>query len=129
MTTTIESYMTPSPHTIGRDQTLKHAHEIMREHKIRHLPVLHGGKLLGIVSSRDLYFIESEPDVNPTSETVEEAMTPDPYVVLKSASLTSVASHMAEHHLGCALVTDDHGKMLGIFTTVDALRALAHFAK
>ena len=36
----ISVYMTTEPHTIGADQTMAHAHAVMREHRIRHLPVL-----------------------------------------------------------------------------------------
>jgi acetoin utilization protein AcuB len=43
----VQKYMTTSPHTVGADQTLAHAHSVLREHRIRHLPVLRGGQLVG----------------------------------------------------------------------------------
>ena len=46
---TIQRYMTTSPQTIGAEQSLKKAHEIMREHGIRHLPVMHGNRLVGVI--------------------------------------------------------------------------------
>ena len=55
----IRDYMTESPHSIGANQTLATAHEMMRAHQIRHLPVLRAGKLVGIVSQRDLYLVET----------------------------------------------------------------------
>ena len=45
---TISDRMTPTPHLIGAEQSLKAAHALMRSHDIRHLPVLHGGKLIGV---------------------------------------------------------------------------------
>src|SRR5690606_1318822 len=81
MTIRIERYMTQSPHTIGRDQTLAAAHRVMREHGIRHLPVLEGGKLVGIVSQRDLHLLETLDDVDPEQVEVSEAMTQDVYAV------------------------------------------------
>jgi acetoin utilization protein AcuB len=51
----VERYMTTSPHTVGQDQKLSQAHKIMRAHEIRHLPVLQGGKLVGVLSDRDLH--------------------------------------------------------------------------
>jgi acetoin utilization protein AcuB len=96
----------------------------MRAHGVRHLPVLEGGKLVGIVSSRDLYFLETLRDVDPAEVTVEEAMTQTPYVVSAETPLAEVAAAMAEHHYGSAVVTDAHG-VAGIFTTVDGMRALA----
>jgi acetoin utilization protein AcuB len=44
----VQKYMTTSPHTIGDDQPMALAHQIMREHHIRHLPVLHGSKIVGL---------------------------------------------------------------------------------
>ena len=56
--------MTTTPHSIGGEQTLETASRMMREHHIRHLPVLHGGKLLGVLTDRDLKFIEAFRDVD-----------------------------------------------------------------
>jgi acetoin utilization protein AcuB len=120
----IRDFMSKSPHTIGSEQSLSRAHEIMREHKVRHLPVLHGGKLAGMVTVRDLHLVETLKDVDPDSVKVEEAMTPDPYVVSPAASLKQVAEEMATRKLGSAIVVDA-GNVVGVFTTVDALRALA----
>jgi len=55
MKTTIQKYMTRALHTIGQEQTLDVAHTVMRQHGIRHLPVLEGGKLVGLLSQRDLH--------------------------------------------------------------------------
>lgn len=122
--TSIRAHMTPTPHTIGRDQTLAFAHALMRTHQIRHLPVLTGGKLVGIVSDRDLRFIESLKDVDPQRVLVEEAMTQEPYTVASTAPLGEVVRTMAENRYGAALVVDE-GHVIGIFTAVDALRVLA----
>lgn len=116
-------YMTGCPHSIGADQPLAEAHEMMRSLKVRHLPVLSGGKLLGILSDRDLAFVESMKDVDPKRITVEEAMTPEPYVCEGGTSLATVAREMQQHRYGAALVTEG-GKLIGVFTTTDALRAL-----
>lgn len=121
---TIADYMTPSPHSIGVDQPLVHAHHLMRDHHIRHLPVLNAGHLVGILSDRDLAFVENLRDVDAAKVRVDEAMTPTPYAVKKTASLGQVAREMAQHRYGSAVVMEnDH--VVGVFTTVDALRALA----
>jgi acetoin utilization protein AcuB len=116
--------MTPSPHSIGREQTLAEAHRAMRTHLVRHLPVLSGGKLVGILSERDLHLVETLRDVNPAQVPVEEAMTADVFTVEPTASLEGIAREMAEHKYGSAVVME-RGKVIGLFTTVDALRALA----
>ncbi len=120
----IDRYMTPSPHSIGQEQLLTQAHQLMRAHQIRHLPVLHGGKLVGVVSDRDLHLIETLRDVDPSKVTVQEAMSPIVYTVAPKASLEEVVREMAHHKYGCAVV-EDNGKVVGVFTTVDALRAFA----
>jgi acetoin utilization protein AcuB len=123
MKPTIRRYMTLSPHTIGQEQTLERAHEIMRAQKIRHLPVLQAGKLVGLLSQRDLHLIETLRDVDPKITTVAEAMTQDVYCVSPSASLLEVAGEMAEHKYGSAVIVDGP-RVVGVFTTTDALRAL-----
>ena len=121
---TVSDYMTQSPHSIGFDQTLVQAHKLMREHDIRHLPVLRGGKLVGMLSERDLAFVEALRDVNSAKLRVEEAMTPLPFTAPPDAALAGVAREMAEHRYGSAVVMRD-GHVIGVFTTTDALRALA----
>jgi acetoin utilization protein AcuB len=120
----IKAYMTTTPHTIGADQTMARAHDVMREHRLRHLPVLAGGRLVGVLSDRDLNMVETLRDVDPQTVRVEEAMTPDVYVVTPEAPLDEVVRDMADHKYGSAVVVD-HARVVGIFTTVDACRAFA----
>lgn len=124
----IRNFMTPAPHSIGRDQPLSMAHERMRGWGVRHLPVLDGGKLVGILSQRDALLIETLRDVNPAEVPVEDAMTSDVYIVSPDAPIGEVASAMAEHKYGCAVVMNGT-HLAGIFTTTDALRALITLAQ
>ena len=119
----LRDFMTPSPHTIGDEQTLATAHALMRTHRIRHLPVLRHGKLVGIVSERDLLFIEGLKGVDPKRVLVEEAMTDNPVALAPATSLEWVATEMAEHKLGSVVVVEDD-EVVGVFTCVDGLRAL-----
>jgi acetoin utilization protein AcuB len=119
----IERYMTPSPHTIGRDQPLLVAHRMMEQHSIRHLPVLEAGHLLGVLSERDLRLIESLPGVDPATFKVEDAMSQTPFHVTPDVPLATVVSEMAAHKYGCAVVVR-YGRVVGIFTTTDALEVL-----
>jgi acetoin utilization protein AcuB len=120
----IRKYMTTTPHSIGGEQTLETASRMMREHHIRHLPVLHGGKLLGVLTDRDLKFIEAFRDVDVRKVLVEEAMSGEPYTVSPDTPLDQVVSTMAAEKYGSAIVMDNQ-HVVGIFTTVDACRALA----
>jgi acetoin utilization protein AcuB len=121
---TIADRMTKMPHSIGTEQSLSTAHDVMRSHDIRHLPVLHGGKLIGILSQRDLHLVETFRDVDARQVRVEEAMTQDVYAVPPKTPLKEVAFEMAARKLGSAVVVDGI-KVVGVFTTVDALEALA----
>ncbi len=122
-TPTIDNYMTASPHSIGADQTLATARMLMRKHKIRHLPVMRAGTLIGLVSARDLDFVEALAGVDPEKVSVEDAMSQEPYTVSPEAPLDEVALEMSRRRYGCAIVTKNN-KVVGVFTTVDALRAL-----
>ena len=119
----VERFMTRSPHTIGHDQSLDRAHALMREHDVRHLPVLEGGRLVGVVSQRDLYMIEALPDVDPKQVSVSEAMSTDLFVVGPRTSVRKVAGEMAAHKYGSAIVLDGEA-VVGVFTTTDAVAVL-----
>jgi acetoin utilization protein AcuB len=116
--------MTKQPWTIRKDATLAQAHTIMRAHAIRHLPVLDGRSLVGIVSERDLHLAETLLGGDPMLTRVEDAMVPDVYTVEVDKSIDDVVEHMAELKHGSAVVVDRHGTVLGIFTTIDALQVL-----
>jgi len=141
----IEKFMTRSPHAIGHDQSLKLAQERLHHFGIRHLPVLDGGVLVGVLSERDIALIGAISPQQVEATTVEEAMSTEPYAVEPKTDAEVVTAHMAEHKHGCAVVMDGH-KVVGVFTTVDALslltvllreskadtaaqRALTHYAK
>lgn len=121
---TIQRYMTTSPQTIGSEQSLSRAHILMREHGIRHLPVMHGNRLVGVISDRDVAIITSLEDVDPERVTVEDAMTSDVLTVAAEAPLDEVATLMAECKAGSVVVMQNQ-KVVGIFTTVDGMTALA----
>ena len=119
----IAAYMTPLPHTVGSEQTITFALAMMQKYGVRHLPVLHGGELYGIVSERDLGVIAGLNEVNPDETTVEEAMTQEAYTISKETTLFEVLQQMLEHKYGSAIVIEGT-KVVGIFTTHDAVRLL-----
>lgn len=121
---TIRDVMTRSPHTIGHEQTLKAAHRMMQEHDIRHLPVLDGGRLVGVLSQRDLYLIESIAGVDPDEVSVNEAMSSEVFTVRPRTSLDRTVTEMATRKLGSAVVID-RNTVVGVFTVTDALGVLA----
>lgn len=120
----IQKYMTVAPQTIGDDQTLASAQRIMKELEVRHLPVLHGGELVGIVTDRDLAVASALVGASPKEMKLSDIAGGEVYTVSPDAPLDEVASTMARNKYGSAVIVHN-GKPVGIFTTVDACRALA----
>jgi acetoin utilization protein AcuB len=118
----IQKFMTPMPYTIGKDQPIQTALSMMREHRIRHLPVQDGGKLVGMITDRDVKLASAF--AGSSELRVEEVMSTDPYAVSPETSVDQVVLQMAEHKYGSVVVQQDNGKVVGIFTAVDALRVL-----
>jgi acetoin utilization protein AcuB len=116
--------MTAQPYTVPRMTTLAEAHRLMREHSIRHLPVLDNETLVGIVTERDLHLFETLPDLDFDQTFVDEAMTEFPFVVVPDTPLDEVVAIMSEKKYGSAIVMGRKG-VEGIFTSVDACRVLA----
>jgi acetoin utilization protein AcuB len=117
--------MTPGPHVVGPDDTLRRAEELMLENGIRHLPVVTvAGEVVGILSDRDVARALALTHKSLDAILVEDAMTPDPYCVGPNALLNAVARTMAERKVGSAIVWDRRA-VVGVFTTTDALHALA----
>lgn len=128
--TPVGDFMTHGAHSIGQEQSMAEAHELMRQFRIRHLPVLHGGKLVGMVSERDLHLIETLRGVNPAEVTVEEAMSQDVYTVTPEVPLREVAQTLYHKRYGSAVVLDGKkSHVVGVFTTTDALAALAQLLR
>jgi acetoin utilization protein AcuB len=126
---TIRHFMTAAPETIGADLDLAQARDRMFQLNARHLPVLEGGELVGILSDRDIALVDAVfGDLSKLQ--VRQAMTAQPFTCGPEAHLHAVAAEMASHKYGTAIVVDrDHpGHVLGLFTTTDALRALAEIA-
>jgi len=124
--TSVAKYMTAGPHTIGREQSLVAAKQLMHTTHVRHLPVLHGGQLVGVVSERDLDVVGALPGSRQLS--VEDAMVPDVYTISEDAPLASVAADMARLKVGSAVVLKGND-VVGVFTAVDGLRALAELLR
>jgi acetoin utilization protein AcuB len=119
----VRQFMTPAPHTIGPTRSLAAARQTMLKHHVRHLPVLDGGRIVGLVSERDLLLVESLPGVNPTDVHVDEAMVENVHTVHPDTPIGEVVETMIDTKAGSAVVCEGD-RVLGIFTTIDALQAL-----
>ena len=122
--------MTPFPYSIDIDAPINEARAFMHKQNIRHLPVIAGGKLAGVISDRDIKLYLG-PDLDyPEADTtlVRDVYLANPYVVDLNESLDNVLNAMAEKHIGSVLVTRD-GKLAGLFTATDACRTFAEYLR
>lgn len=119
----MKDVMTAQPVTIGRGQPLSVAHALMREHRCRHLPVLEHGDLVGVLSQRDLYLLETLAGADLAADRVDEAMSTEAFAVDPDASVVDVAREMTREKYGCAVVVE-RDRVVGIFTATDALALL-----
>jgi CBS domain-containing protein len=122
----LKTVMTPFPWWVGIDEPLLKAREMMRQHKVRHLPVKADGRLVSVVTDRDLKFA-LDPDLGlPPRESmrVRDVCVFTAYIVDIETRLEAVLETMAERRIGSAIVTKDD-KLVGIVTSPDICRALA----
>jgi CBS domain-containing protein len=127
---TIKTVMTPFPYSIEPKASAQEAQELMAEHGIHHLPVTEDGALVGMISRDDINLLLGKEPTKGKGKglKVREAMIEDTYTVDLSERLDSVLHRMAEHHLRSVVVTRK-GKLVGIFTQIDACAAFAEFLR
>lgn len=133
----VQDRMTRNPVTVGCEVKVGAAAELMRVHKIRHLPVVDaGGKLVGIVTDRDVRQILFAPamrnrtiDLGTLAEqiTVEEIMSSPAITTTPYADLAEAAKIMHERKIG-ALPVVERGKVVGILSEIDVLKAFYEMA-
>ena len=116
--------------TLSPDETAATALAVCRERRIRHLPVLRGGRLVGIVSDRDLR--SSTPALGDPARTaalqevlVQDVMAPEVVTVLPDDPIELAANTMREHRIGCLPVLEGD-ELVGILTASDVMDALVY---
>ena len=127
---TIKSVMTPCPHAVDINAPIAEAQSFMREHHIRHLPVMENHALVGVVTDRDIkLYLGPELAYPKASETtVRDVYMDHPYIVDLHERLDIVLQNMADRHIGSALVTRN-GKLAGVYTVTDVCRGFAEFLR
>lgn len=121
----IRDIMRPEPFTIGETDTLGTAQHAMRRSNVRHLPVLSSGKLVGMLSDRDVLAARAragDEENDWWAITVHDAMHAPAQTAAPDDSLTEVAGRMAVAKIG-AMPVVEQGKLLGLCTVSDVLEA------
>ena len=111
--------------TVGPDQSAEAAWTEMRRHRIRHLVVVDDGRVVGLVSERDLGGRKGKAVRR--SRTVKEVMSTDVVSATPSTTLRQAANLMRGHTIGCLLVVDGED-LVGLVTTTDLLDQLGRGA-
>jgi acetoin utilization protein AcuB len=132
----IRDIMTTPPITVGLEMPVLEAQQLMATNRIRHLPVTDAGRLMGIVTDRDIRLNLPSPatslsvwEVNYLLArlTVESAMRRAVITVDPGREATEAAQIMLDHKIG-ALPVVDAGALVGIVTETDMLRAFTTMA-
>jgi CBS domain-containing protein len=119
----VQNFMSSAPYVIGADESLASAHALMRDKRIRHLPVLGAGLApVGVVSDGDLYQAEAIQALDARTARVRDVVMSKPYTVFPGTPVDEVVEEMAGRKLDSALVVEG-GRLVGIFTATDALGA------
>ncbi|MFN0246381.1 MAG: CBS domain-containing protein [Kofleriaceae bacterium] len=118
----VSRFMTREPYRVHSTCSLEEVRALMMAHEIRHIPVVDGEKLAGVISDNDVRIVQAVPGVDLTRIECARLLT-EPLCVRSEASLDEVADLMAKRKVDCVLVVDDRG-IQGVFTSTDALFAL-----
>ena len=135
---TVANWMTKDPITIPQDASIIEAIHLMKEKGIRRLPVMAGGRLAGLITERMI------KDYTPGKATsldtwevhyllsktaVKDVMNPRPQTVTPDTSLSAAAQVILDHKLYGLCVVDGGGKLVGIMSVGDMLKAVVEYAK
>jgi CBS domain-containing protein len=124
----VGAVMTSFPYFVQSDDPFGRLEKMMNDRGIRHLPVQHKGKLVGIVSERDLHhrLPRTAAPEEKARLRARDIMVSNPYVVAFNTPLNEVAAQMAQRHIGSVIVTRK-GKLAGILSAIDVCRIFAEY--
>ena len=111
----VDVLMTPRPITIDPFGTIASAAALMKSCRVRHLPVVSGDALVGVLSLRDVVAADDQAIVG-------HVMTRQPQTAMTSSSLSSACEQMLGGRYSCLPVVDGAQRLVGVFTATDALR-------
>lgn len=124
----VGAVMTSFPYFVEAGATAAVMEQMMDEYNIRHLPVQEKGKVVGIVSERDLHHrVRREaPEAEKEKILARHVMVPEPYIVPFRAPLNDVVFEMAKRRIGSVIV-QRQGKLAGILSAIDVCRILGEY--
>jgi acetoin utilization protein AcuB len=126
--------MTRQLFTVDQDDLIEHLEEQMERYRFRHLPVVEGSRLVGLITRSDLWHLSSSvlstsaPEENAILHrlTAERVMTRECVTVAPDEPLASVAKLIWDTRVGCVPVVEQDGTLVGILTEGDFVRLSRH---
>ncbi|MBK7843160.1 MAG: CBS domain-containing protein [Bdellovibrionales bacterium] len=123
----VDEFTSPSPITVGPKTPALEVVGVLHKNGIRHIPVVENDIPLGIISERDLRVLSTVKELSLV--TAEQVMVTDPFTVSPETPLDQVVYEMSDRKIGSAIVQDESGRIVGIFTNTDALNALVEILR
>jgi len=120
----VKNCMTPNPITIDTNEDVKFAIHTMVKKSIRQLPVLKNGKLVGIVTDRDLRAVLEQQNLK-----VNSVMTPEPITILEDASVEGAAKMLRMRKINALPVLSKNKELVGIITVTDVFDGLLNLLR
>ncbi|HEY0879655.1 MAG TPA: CBS domain-containing protein [Zeimonas sp.] len=120
----VEEFTTPNPVTAAENASIDELRALMTTYGVRHLPIVREGRVVGLVSDRDLRIAQGLSATHRLQVLAADIMAIDPVSVQAETPLDEVAFTMSDRKIGSVLVHEADGNFLGIFTLTDALNAL-----
>ena len=127
---TVRDVMAQNPLTLDRNETLDLAESIMNLGRIRHMPVVDDGRVIGILSQRDLFrsalltalgFGRKTTTALIKTIKIKEVMTEDVITIAPETTIKDAARTMIDKKIGCLPVVENE-KLIGLLTETDILR-------
>lgn len=117
----VAEWMVKDPIVVTLDQRVQDCVDLMREHSIRHLPVVENQKLIGLVTESDLreVFLASLVE----DLTIQGVMITEPLTVTPDTEIENAAKLIYYRKVGGLPVVDDYGQVVGILTVADLVEA------
>ena len=124
----VRTWMTPSPLTIGTQNSVRDAYEKMKLHHVRRLPVLDGEKLVGVITINDVHSLAPlgalpllEQNALVADTKIARVMTSNPITIASEENISEAARLMMKHKISGLPVMKD-GKLIGIISEADLFR-------
>jgi acetoin utilization protein AcuB len=124
----VGAVMTSFPYFVEADDSVRKIEKMMDDHNIRHLPVQEKGRVVGIVTERDLHhaIMRAASPEEKGKVKARDVMVGEPYAVVFNTPLNEVVAEMAKRRIGSAIVLR-HGKLAGVLSAVDVCRIFAEY--